>query len=226
MHWYHGVRQDLVNTDGTRGAAIGTAPVNMVVLTGSQWQSYEQLGGREQSRAPEVIGFPTGEEWVHGRYTVLELDQGGALISELPTGPYSWLAEHFRPQWKELGGFDAGLGAPTSNPYAEAGQWRQDFTYGYAMATSELDPDPEIVVVDDPASSLPPDLEGVIIRQSDGTAWWIPEPGQRLWIHDGGTWDCLGGIDLIAHNTSDVKMTETPGYVVATLTYTENASCG
>jgi len=222
--WSDGWRQDFVAPDGTRGAAIGRTPDSVVFLEGSQWQSYEQVD-RTATAAGIPLGFPTTASYIDAGYSLFDLDNGGHLIGEHADGPYFWLPGSAADMWHALGGFASDLGAPTSNPYPDAGRWRQDFVAGYASASSQDATEIAITLIDNPAASMRPEAAGVIMRQADGTGWWISAPGIRQWISDGGTWECLGGDTVIATDRSGNPMSETPGYVIATMTYTKNASC-
>jgi hypothetical protein len=77
----------------------------------------------------------------------------------------------------------------------------------------------DAVVVADPAEPLRgATVEGRIVRQVTGVAWFVDDDGRRHWIATGGTWNCLGGDEAVAADNL-------PGWAVATLPLAGPARC-
>ena len=74
--------------------------------------------------------------------------------------------------------------------------------------------------VSDPTSALPTEINGHILRQADGTAWYVDDKGVRHWIPDGTTWNCVGGDAIVAANARAL-----PGYAVSALRVGTAARC-
>ncbi len=239
--WGPGVRQLLTDTGGNEAAILVADEGPVMVLSGPSWQSFTEQGGRDRDEvAPELQGYPLERELDDDGRQLIELAEGGLQVGELVDAPHFWVPSSVRSMWEEHGGLDGSLGLPRSNVYAAAGGWRQDFTGGVVLLDQSggivLDPESlaeakalplRVEMVDDPGAVLG-DLEalkGGIIRQSDGTAWFIGEDGTRRWIRDGGTWGCLGGDANLAVGADGEPLTETPGYAITVFTWGGKASC-
>ena len=143
----------------------------------------------------------------------IRLSAGTVLVAERSDAPYFWIAGAYVPWWRQ----HPELGAPVQNPLPSL---RQDFQHGYAQIRPGAI-EPEFHPVADPAALLPPHPVRHILRQPDGTAWWVVKRHGRPvreWIPDGETWNCIGGDSVAVHPDTD-------GSVVAALAYAGHAHC-
>lgn len=208
-----------------------TSPATPVVqLSTAQYASYRELTGRsEPDRAAAFGGYPVSathdpEAGVH----IVELSQGGLLLGRRDDTQGFWLPQQVRPEWERRGGVESDLGLPTSGVRYDGERMWIDFEGGYvemvvagANASTTLDGLPlHVVIIDDPAAALEPfgEIEGRVLRQAGGTAWYIGDDRRRHWIGDTGVWGC---IDAEARRLAG----DVAGYAVATLELGPPATC-
>ncbi len=211
--WQKLVVQEM-SQHGLPNGALVTSPNDVdVYLNRAAWGSYHQLGGKDGGVAQamggliiEVIDFEDG-------HAEIELSTGTVLVAERSDAPYFWVPAPFVEWWRK----HPELGLPTSNPLASA---RQEFQHGVGTVAPGRVGDPVVSLVDHPRDELPTleSIRGRILRQADATAWFVDDEGRRLWIPDGGTWDCLGSAARqIGGNL--------PGYAISTLPFGGQARC-
>lgn len=199
-------------------AIIATSGGHVLTLPFAAWGSYRQIGGRSGDNAYLIAGLPVGlSETAQAAY--VDLDTGVRLVAEERDAPYFFVLVPAIQFWDERGGVSGEMGRPTSNPQIIDGNVRQEFEFGWLEAfaqTGELRWTP----VASPADDMPPldHARNRIIRQADGTSWFITEGLRRKWIPDGLTFECLGG-------WGEVVSAETPGYAIAQLEYAGLATC-
>jgi hypothetical protein len=208
--------QEYQGEPGLPGAVVVTGPGTGIVLDPAQWGSYRRVGAADGSQALRVGGLP--ERIVRRPDGAVEVDLslGVVMVAESRDAPYFWIYADYVAWWRS----HPELGLPMANPLPSL---TQDFQHGHAkvMATSAgLSPDPEITLVDDPAAELPSPAarRRHILREPDGTAWWIDARDHRHWIATTEVWKCLGG-DAVAF-PEDV-----PGYAIAVLPLAPHAAC-
>lgn len=211
----HLMIQSLVTPARKANGAVIASANSAVVLTESQWGSYHQIGARDGSRYLATVGAPLSIDTSPER-TVVTLEHG-LLIGTSPDAPHFWIPEPAIPVWNDSGAVNGALGLPTSNPYTRSGTIEQDYQHGYLTLRSD-DPTVHINYVDNPAAELPGQPENHILRQPDGTAWYIDKIKQRRWVPDGATWICLDGDHIALPN-------DFPGYALATLNLGPTAAC-
>jgi hypothetical protein len=140
---------------------------------------------------------------------VVQLDRGGILVGPRDDTQLFWIPRRVLDIWRQRGGIAGELGFPTSNLYADEQGLHLDFergamhAYGDTAAVAEIlaggPVSPEVELYDsDTASARTGDVENGIIRQMNGTAWWVDGDGVRHWVPDGATWTCLGGAGQLA----------------------------
>lgn len=215
---------------GPASYLVASPDTPVVHLSVAQYASYRELTGRsEPDRAARFGGYPSSARFdrdagVH----VVELSLGGLLLSRRDDTQGFWLPQQVRPEWERLGGVDSELGLPTSGVQFDGGRMWIDFEGGY-VETAVPDADESttldglrlnVVIVDDPAAALEPfgRIEGRVLRQAGGTAWYIGEDRRRHWIADTGVWGC---IDAEARRLAG----DVPGYAVAALELGPPATC-
>lgn len=226
------LEQDLV-VDGRPAGAILFAPeATPLRLTQSEWRSYNDMALRDPERARELGGYPISIDTT-AEGTIITLSLGGVLVGEDPDGVFFWIPQigGVFDMWIASGGTTGTLGLPTSSvfptgdfsrdPWYDAG-WYLEFERGYMFAPDLLVGDPQVTVtfVDDvfaPLTGLG-DIEGHILRQVGGEAWFIDADRVAHWIPTGGVFNCLGG------NTA-LLQPDTPGYTIASLERGPTATC-
>jgi uncharacterized protein with LGFP repeats len=138
-----------------------------------------------------------------------------------------WLPAQGVELWESTGGRSGRLGFPAANLRVVGDGAVVEFAHGSmsvpaADVAAALAGEPISITIDyveDPADPLPsPMPTGAIIRQWNGTSWWIDADNLRHWIADGGTWRCLGGEDVVVAD-------ELPGWAVWTFPLAEPARC-
>jgi hypothetical protein len=215
--WQDLVVQPLAFADRPGGAIVAADDSTAVVLSWTAWISYRQIGGKSGDNAQELAGLPVRVRTEDGLW-IVDLDRGGYLVAEAEDAPYFWAPELAAARIDEHGGLTGELGRPTGYPQVKEGYFEQDFLHGIAT----LDPDGTIQVelIDDPTADLGTfePIEDRILRQTDGTAWYVTSDRNRQWIPDGDVWECLGGWDNVTGN-------DVPGWAVASLPYDGHASC-
>ncbi len=214
-------------TGQAAGVVILTPSGTAVRFTAAMWTSYSEIAGKGRpDNAATVAGFPTGIVHDDARHTVsVRLDNGGLLVGRRDDTQMFWIPAQAMDLWYAHRGPAGDLGVPTTNPYPQTdGLLHLDFEHGYMTAPlADIGAMPpgavRAVVVGGDGGRLghPPPRER-IVRQSQGTAWWVDRRGHRHWIPDGGVWACLGGAAAVAKDDLD-------GWVVGTLPLRAPAAC-
>jgi hypothetical protein len=183
-------------------------------LNNAAWGAYHQLGGKTGDAAQSTAGLPVRSLPYADGHVEIELSAGVVLVAEKVDAPYFWIPAVFVSWWRD---HQAQVGLPTGNPLPT---FRQDFQKGFVSVNPPQLAVPVLTAVDNPQRELPAldTIRGHILREPDGTAWFISATGQRLWIADGPTWDCLGG-------DSKRISQDLPGYAVASLPFGGQAQC-
>lgn len=189
-----------------------------LTLPYAAWGSYRQIGGKSGDNAYLMAGQPLGLTETTAA-TYFDLDGDVVLVAETRDAPYFFVLGVTVTEWNTRGGAEGPLGLPTSNPHLVNGAFRQHFQTGY-LELSDTTGLQEYIEIDDPAAELP-DADVMaenLLRQSDGTAWFITADLERKWIPDGLTYSCLVG-------DPEFAAIDVPGYALATLDYGGLASC-
>jgi protein kinase-like protein len=215
------------------GVVLVTPSGGEIRLTEVMWDSYNAIVLRNPTPENTVqrAGYPESvEQRTNPDAVVVTLERGGLLIGPRADTQLFFIPPSALGAWNDAGGLTGGLGFPAANPYAlDTGELRFDYEGGYMSAPPEdlaavlqgkiVD---DVTMVDPEAAAEPLaglDLEsGAIVRQYNGTAWWVDEDGVRHWIPDADTFRCLGG--AAAQQGDDL-----PGWAVATLPLGEAVSC-
>jgi hypothetical protein len=181
-------------------------------LTPEAYATYRRLGSGDGSIAQTLGGMPAPVVTLpDGRQEVL-LSKGVLLVAEQEGAPFFWVPADF----VELYRASPQLGRPVGNPLPTL---VQDYQFGYGQLYQRAGV-PDLTVIEDPGAELPAveELERTVLRQPDGTAWWIGMDGRRYWIPDGGTWECLVG-------GRDEDVATVRAYAIASLPYGGHAAC-
>lgn len=220
------------------GAEPGGAPDGYVILaptgeavrlTPAMWTSYREIAGKSpHENAAHLGGYPvTVERTGDPDAVVMTLTNGGVVVGRRDDTQLFWIPQQVRDEWEAHGGIDGVLGFPTTNPYFVEDQMLLDFERGYMKTGVEnltalllgIADIETALLLDDPKEPLRGvTVTGRIVRQASGSAWWVDAGGDRHWIPDGATWDCLGGAAAVA-------IDQLPGWAVAALPLGDPATC-
>jgi transcriptional regulator with XRE-family HTH domain len=214
--WGQVVIQELTQAGQPAGVLLSGRPDQAIALTRAEWGGYSQIGSATGDNASVLAGFPMDIR-VSPSVVTLSLSGGGVLVGERPDSAFFWVPAEWLTAWNRNGGVGGALGMVSSNTYSSGSGLRQDYVGGYLLAQSS----DRIGVshIATPRTYLPRELPGnAILRQTDGTAWWIDSSHRRWWIPDGGTWECLGGWNRVAKN-------DVPGFAIRTLALGGQATC-
>jgi hypothetical protein len=194
-------------------AIVVSGPHHGMVLNGAQWGSYRRVGAADGHLAQTVGGVPEQAVTRPDGSVELDLSQGTVMVAEAADEPYFWLPAAYVAWWRD----HPELGRPTGNPLPT---FAQDFEHGIAAVAALGAPDPHILPIADPGAGLPPaaSRRGHILRQLDGTAWWVDRSDRRHWIPSAEVWDCLGGEEVVLPH-------DVPGFAVASLPRGSHARC-
>lgn len=206
---------------------IIVSPAGAVRMSSAEWASYQEIAGRQRpENAITFGGYPISVD-TDSSATRIELANGGLILGRRDDTQSFWMPEAVRDRWLEEGGADGALGYPMTNPFFIPTGVRQDFEGGYmelpaATSAPVAAIEPALLVIhlannpQVPLAGL--DLEGRIIRQPTGTAWWVDAEGRRRWLPDGATYECVGGDEIVVAN-------DLPGSAVATVALGPPATC-
>ena len=211
--WKSLVVQDVVRGHTPNGSLVISPNGVDLWMNRSQFTSYHQIAGRSGDAAQTVGGLPKRIVTAGNGHVEIELTEGTVLVAERRDAPYFWIPGAFVPWWRD----HPELGIPVQNPLPSL---RQDFQHGYAQIRPGLT-EPEFHPLADAGALLPAHSAGHILRQPDGTAWFVVKRRGALvreWIPDGETWNCLGG-DAVALRP------DIDGDVVVALLYAGHAHC-
>ncbi|MDQ3576191.1 MAG: hypothetical protein M3443_01005 [Actinomycetota bacterium] len=212
--WQSIVLQEL-ERDGRQAGALLISPNDVdLYLNNAAWGSYHQVGGKKGDTAQTTAGLPMRVVPYADGHVEIEFSRGIVLVAEAADAPYFWIPAVFVSWWRD---HQASTGLPTGNPLPT---FRQDFQRGYVTVNPPQVAVPVLTVVDKPQEELPTldTIRERILRQPDGTSWFITAEGKRQWIPDLEVWDCLGG-------DSKRVSRDLPGYAVASLPYGGQAEC-
>ena len=215
--WGRVVIQELVQPGPQpAGVLLSGRPDLAIPLSSAEWGSYSQIGNKTGNNASVVAGYPTAIR-IEPNAIVLPLSMGGVLTGERTDSAFFYVPQQWLEVWNADGGASGGLGMVTSNLYSAGDATRQDFTHGYLLmgATDSI----RVISTRLTTAGLPQPLpHDAILREPDGTAWWIDGRRFRWWIPDGGTWECLGGWNRLAQNN-------VPGYAIEAFAVGGQATC-
>jgi hypothetical protein len=207
------VVQPLATLDGRPDGVVLVPPEGSALrLTEAIWSSYKEIAGRSVPENSAVYGgYPVEVEHLDERDAVrVRLDKSGMLLGPRDDTQLFWLPSQVLDLWESNGGLSGKLGFPTSNPYYDDKGLHLDFEHGamhaygdaaYVAGIVSGGPVSAVVELHDPGDdgALPATgLDEAIVRQLNGTAWWVDDDRVRHWIPDGATWTCLGGDDSVA----------------------------
>lgn len=183
-----------------------------VDLSPTAYARYRTLGANDGSMAQDLGGFPSSFVTLPDGSQQVELSKGVLFVAQTDGAPFFWIPAEFVPLWRS----SPQLGRPTGNPLPSLVQ-DYEFGFGHLRQTDEL---PVIEVLADPGAELPPpgQLLEKVLRQRDGTAWWVGGDGQRYWIASAEVWNCR-----VAGRDDEVQSVR--GYAIATLPYGGHAEC-
>ena len=185
--------------DGRRLQLVAGPGTTSMEMPDAAFSAYFVAGGQSGNAAQALMGLPTGERR-DPEGSVYSFSSGGLVIGARDDGPFFYLLKPAADEWNATGGWSGQLGAPTSLVWPWQGTVRQDFERGYLSITPTGSLERTSVPAGSSTLGTIERLEGHIVRQGDGTAWWIDSGGQRHWIADGPTWDCLGGQAAVAED--------------------------
>jgi hypothetical protein len=215
------VVQELRSNEGPWPAALAVSvvsPARRHYLAPTLWAILPNRSMHAAAVGEPRVDAPRAVTVAADGHVEVELDSGALLVARRFDEPYFYLHFWYAAPWRVD---DAGLGLPTSHPSPGLTP-RQDFEHGYAVVRTGAPPGtwPDIHLAEGSPADLPGEAaEGaVIVRQTDQTAWWLPRPGERRWIPDRATFDCLGGDD---RRRGDLV----PAYSMATVPYGGIATC-
>ncbi|NLA37536.1 MAG: hypothetical protein GX868_17865, partial [Actinobacteria bacterium] len=203
-----------------------------LLLSPSDLSSYQEVVGRDRVVENTLFaGYPasiTADD--AGEYSLIEMSQNGVIVTPQKDAQGFWIPDQVRGVWEETGGLHGTLGAPTSPVFSDGVSLRLEFERGYMEAPLAdgvsartvwvtISADDVTVRYVDPAGELARlgDVEGRVLRQSNGTAWYVSD-GVRRWIPDGDTWGCLQADKRILQG-------DVPGYAVAAIPLGDRARC-
>lgn len=213
--WHSLFVQEMADEGKPNGAILLVPPPGEdLYLNRAAWGSYHQLAGHSGNMAQTVGGLPgTLREFSDG-HVEFQLSKGAVMLAEREDAPYFWIPAEYVSWWRS----QPQLGLPTSNPMEAV--MSQEFQHGIATVTTFDPKTPQITPVESPQSELPPieEIRDRILRQADGTSWYVTENGRRKWIPDGGTWECAGGEEKTIEG-------DIASYAVATLPYAGHVEC-
>jgi len=204
--------------DGVVVVAPGAAPAH---LTAAEWASYLAIGGGSAGRAAARAGYPKPPKvgLVHVR---VQLSGGGLLLGRRADTRMFWLPALAVGLWRRHGAVTGDLGLPTSDPYRVGPELHLDFEGGEMRAhVDDLDAllaggnSPGMVSVSTFTAAARgarlgvPAPAGMVLRQQDGTTWWVDDQGRRHWVADGPTGAC--------YTHSSLARDHLPGWAVASL---------
>jgi transcriptional regulator with XRE-family HTH domain len=179
--------------DGIPNGAILLVPTPGadLYLNRAAWGSYHQLAGFSGNMAQTIGGLPESIREFDDGHVEFALSKGAIMLAERADAPYFWIPGEYVAWWRS----HPELGRPTSNPMEAV--MSQEFQFGIATVTAVDPQNPRITAIDSPGSELPPieTIRDQILRQADGTSWYVTSRGQRRWLPDGGTWECAGGAE-------------------------------
>lgn len=215
-----------ISEDGSSEQII-VSPVGAVRVSAAEWASYQEIAGRQRpENAITFGGYPISAD-TNSSATLIELSNGGVVLGRRDDTQSFWMPEAVLDRWLEHGGADGALGYPMTNPFYVPEGVRQDFEGGFMeLPASTSEPvaaiEPSLLLVqltDQPETPLVGvELEGKILRQPTGTAWWIDGDGRRRWLPDGSTYTCVGGDEIVVAD-------DLPGSAVATVPLGPPATC-
>ena len=214
--WGRLVIQKLTDAGGAAGAIVAEDPDHVMVMTEAEYGSYRQIGGKDGTQAQSIEGLPrrrgtspSGKAWLI--YT-----DHGVLASQGVDQPGYYLGGPVWTRWKATGEDTGEMGMVASNPLNNAVGYYQDFAHG--RLTLSYSGTLSFAPVADPASFVPKNAVGNILRHDDGTTWYIDHDRVRHWIPDGPTWQCL-------HERGATEIDHVPGYATLTLRLGKPATC-
>lgn len=212
---------------------LATADTPAVRLTSAQYASYREIAGRSSSaNTANYGGYPTSVRADDATgYDIIELSSGGVIAGPHAGAQSFWVPRQVRALWESRGGLTGDLGAPTSPVQLTGPTLRLEFERGYMeveakaglAGTAEWLPfsfEDVTVTLVDPAAELAKlgDVADRVIRQSNGSSWYVDEDLVRHWIPDAPTWGCVQANDK-------VLPVNVPGYAVAALKLGDRAWC-
>ncbi|HMG41034.1 MAG TPA: protein kinase [Acidimicrobiales bacterium] len=206
--------QALLSSQGDPAGVVVLPPNGEAVrLTPTMWTSFREISGPSApDNAIRFGGYPVGVRRIGGS-VIVQLSGPGILVGPREDTQLFWVPGQVMPMWMDDGGGASEIGFPMSNPYSDDRGLHQDFERGSMHAyadpaqvaeilaggpfTSVIEPEVSSI---DPTGDGAPELAGRIVRQFNGTAWWVDDDGVRHWLPDDATWRCLGGDDEPAHD--------------------------
>jgi hypothetical protein len=206
----------LVESSGgaKRGMYVTAPDGRAVYLTQPLWQSYSEISGKSPLDSPAYGGYPVGiDSYDDPDAVAIRLDNGGLVMGPREDTQLFWIPAQGVQRWSELGGLRGALGFPSSILKVSLEGAVIEFQRGalhvsadnvaplYAGQTVPI----ELVIPADPADGL--DIDAIrdrLVRQWDGTAWWVDGAGVRHWVPDPATWACLGGDDAVFPGADDL----------------------
>ena len=197
--------------DGLPGALVLAPSHQGLYLSPEAYATYRRLGGGDGSFAQKIGGIPDRVDDFADGHSEVTLSKGVVLVEGTAGAPYFWIAAPYVAWWRA----HPELGLPTSNPMPDLSQ---DFEHGRVLAIGSDTGGPKPLMSTNPGAALPAARAGHILRQSDGTSWWIDDRDRRWWIATGGVWTCLGGASVALPD-------EVSGDAIATLPFAGHATC-
>lgn len=118
-----GVTQLLHRDGAPYGAVLANDPGTVVILSGDPWREYRSvrglaLYGLGVDYLEERPGYPTTDVSVTDGVWRIDLDDGGALVSDRADAGFVWIPAEAVRVWKRYGEAGGCLGLPEQTPFA------------------------------------------------------------------------------------------------------------
>lgn len=183
-----------------------------VYLSPTAYARYRTLGSGDGSLAQGLGGLPGEVTTFPDGHQEVALSKGVLFVAEQQGAPFFWVPADFLQLYRDT----PELGRPVANPLPSL---VQDYQFGFGEF-DRADSQMHLTYLTDPGAELPAieTLANTVMRQADGTAWWIGPDGKRYWIATGGVWNCLV-------KGRDEQVQTVRAYAIASLPYGGHAQC-
>ncbi len=180
-----------------------------LVMPNQAWKGYLKLRTQRGADGP---GRPSAWRLHPDGTSELETDGGQVVVGAASALPHFYMTDAFVEAWRDR---RDELGLPMSS---SSSGW-VDFEHG-RIEVGTGSPNIAVETPEQARRALPDSsrLHNSVVRQRDGTSWFVDAQGQRWWIPDEATFMCLDGL----HHSS---LDQAPGAAVATLPPAGVASC-
>jgi hypothetical protein len=194
------------------GALVSSGTGRGFVLSPAQWAAYARTGDTRGSHASATAGPIIGTTQSAGDSEILTTH--GRLVGTRTDSAHYFVTA----QMQRVREANPALGMPTSDLQPAGDRQVQEFQHGVVT----LGPRGAVQVrpIADPGAALPMvPLQDHLVRQADGTAWWVDAARTRHWLASGDEFACYGGSANLAVNEA------VPSYAIATLAEAAPVHC-